>query len=368
MFPETKPLSVLLISPAPAAHGGVVEYIETLKAHLKNCRVITCAVGSTSVRTESIVRVAARLLYTPLRIALLVSRGPVDLVHINPSLVYKALVRDGLILLAMRLLCFRNVLVYFHGWQWPVAERIHRNSILRRLFVWLLNGTASVTVLAPEFKEFLITIGIKPELIICTRTMFDGALLRSMPSDQPTTRPFILYMSRFIRGKGVHELLDAFAGIAAEFPGIDLVMAGAGEEENALRVKAAAYGLQPRIFFPGYVTGPEKYTLLQQCTLFVLPSFCEGLPIALLEAMAAGKPLLTSKVGAIPHYIREPDNGIVLTTVSIDSIQTALRQLLSNPDYCHSTGEHNKAYAWQKFEASIVTQEMEALYLRIAAS
>jgi glycosyltransferase involved in cell wall biosynthesis len=106
---------------------------------------------------------------------------------------------------------------------------------------------------------------------------------------------------------------------------------------------------------------------LHESTLYALPTYLgEGMPVALLEAMGAGKPLLTAKAGAIQHIIREPENGIVLDSVSVDSVEAALRALLNDPAYCKETGKRNEAYAWQRFEAKHVTAEIEALYRRIA--
>ena len=87
--------------------------------------------------------------------------------------------------------------------------------------------------------------------------------------------------------------------------------------------------------FPGYVGGMEKAKLLHGSTVFALPTYSadEGMPIALLEAMGAGKPLLTAKAGAIQHIVSDPENGVILEEVSADTIEKGLRRLLSDPDY-----------------------------------
>ena len=159
------------------------------------------------------------------------------------------------------------------------------------------------------------------------------------------------------------------ARIAGEFPDVDLVMAGDGPENEGLKSRVAALGLQGRVAFPGYAQGAEKARLLHACTIFALPTWeGEGMPIALLEAMGAGKPLLTAKAGAIQYIVSDPENGVILDEVSEGSVEAGLRRLLSDHNYCNETGCRNKTYAWERFEAEKVTADIEALYHEIAQS
>lgn len=388
--------SILILSPDPGVPGGVSVFAEMLKARLPHDRVTALWVGSQYAQQESRFEIMRRLIRIPCQAAGLARRGAVDVVHINPSIdrSMKSILRDGMILLALRAVNFRRILVYIHGWDAAAAARIRRTPGLRLLFAWLLNQAAAIMVLAPEFKAMLEEAGVRSHKIIVTRTMFDGALLQppaapAAPRDclaEQDSRPswnragdavtgdsaprrFILFMSRFESAKGVYELLDGFAAIAAEFPDTDLVMAGDGDEFQELRARATRLGLVHRIIFTGYVTGPEKSALLHDCAVFVLPTyFPEGMPIALLEGMAAGKPLLTAKAGGIAHIVTEPQNGVVLDRVTHGAIADALRRLLTDPAWCAQAGQHNAAYAWSHFEAGIVSAEIAALYDRIANS
>jgi glycosyltransferase involved in cell wall biosynthesis len=365
-----KRLSILLISPDPSAPGGVSAVVEMLKSRLGHCQVTSLHVGGQHKYRENFFVRAKRLFTVPLTVFRLVGRMPVDVVHINPTLNYKSGVRDGLILLALRLRKFRRILVYFHGWENGVATCIRRMPGLRQVTAWLLSGADRILVLAPEFKSSLEQIGINKNNIFLTRTMFDGTSLKiTKETHGENPRRTILFMSRLEREKGVHELLSAFARLAAEFPDVDLVMAGDGTRAAYLHAAAATYGLGARICFTGWVRGAEKYRLLSGCSIFVLPAYMgspEGMPVALLEAMAAGKPLLATKAGGIAHIIREPENGIVLGTVTTDSLEVALRRLLCDPAYCVRAGKRNADYVWSRFEATQVTAEIEAFYNDIA--
>jgi glycosyltransferase involved in cell wall biosynthesis len=363
-----RPVCVLVISPNPKVHGGVSTFVELMKEHLKNCRVTSFWVGSISGEKESASEVILRFFTSPFRVACIVARGKFDVVHINPTFNAKSLPRDGFILLLLRLMNYRNVLVYFHGWQRSVENRVKRAPPLRMLTAWLLNGAARVTVLGPHFKKGLEEMGVDSHRIICTRTMFDGAMLKKADSVASADRRTILFMSRFDREKGVYELLDAFARLAAEFPDMDLIIAGDGEEMAGMKARAAQHGLSGRVSFPGYVTGDEKWRMLKACAIYALPTYMrtEAMPVALLEAMGAGKPVLAGPAGSIGTIISDPENGVYLPVVSTDTVEAGLRRLLSNPQLCQDIHRHNISYAWKNFEAAAVTAGIEAMYREIA--
>ena len=180
---------VLIVSPHPTVHGGVSTFAELLKERLTRFKAASFWVGGVQGRRESGIAVAAHVLGAPFRLYRMVRREPFAVVHLNPSLNFKSAVRDGLLLLALRAARYRRVLVYFHGWEPLVADRIRRNPILRRVCVGLLNGTGRIMVLAPAFKESLVRMGVRNELITSTRTMFDGRLLATadagdVPADE----------------------------------------------------------------------------------------------------------------------------------------------------------------------------------------
>lgn len=370
MGESQKKLSVLMLSPDPRVLGGVTTFAATVQQYLAGYEFTPLSNGSLEHNPESAFATLKRLLVTPLRLFRMVRAKHYDVVHINPSLTFKSTVRDCLLLLALRLAGYRRILFYIHGWDSNVAERLQREWLIRRPFAWLLNGTARITVLSPDFKDSLVRMGVKADKITLTKTMFDGKSIVKMdiPPSACGGRRNILFMSRFVVGKGVYQLLDAFASIAKDFPDLDLIMAGDGAEAASLKRKTAEYGLGERVIFTGYVGGEEKARLLNACDIYALPSkgTGEGMPIALLEAMAVGKPLLASDSGGVKYIISEPENGILLYDVTAESIEAGLRKMLADPKFCEECGKRNEAYAWKNFEAKQVTNEIGQVYQAIA--
>ncbi|MGA3091797.1 MAG: glycosyltransferase [Terriglobales bacterium] len=177
---DQKRLSVLIISPDPRTRGGVSEFIKMMVPHLQSTDVTHFAVGSTEgIEPENSLKTVWRLMTAPFRVASLVRHKHFDVVHINPSLEPKPLLRDGMILVALRAIKFRRVFVYFHGWRVTSEACIRAIPPLRWVFTWVLNGTASIMVLAPEFEDALVGMGVRADKIVVTSTMFDGAYLEN---------------------------------------------------------------------------------------------------------------------------------------------------------------------------------------------
>jgi glycosyltransferase involved in cell wall biosynthesis len=161
--------------------------------------------------------------------------------------------------------------------------------------------------------------------------------------------------------------LEAYRQIADRFPDVDLVMAGDGEELDRIKVLVGEFCLTDRVTFPGYLRGREKAQALLDAEVFVLPTYSEGLPVAMLEAMAAGTALIVSNVGGIGEAVRSPENGVVLDEISVPAIAAALERMLADPDYVVEVSERNKSIAWERYESRIVIDKIEGVYHDVAA-
>lgn len=139
------------------------------------------------------------------------------------------------------------------------------------------------------------------------------------------TTPYIFFLGRLHRRKGVSFLIEAFRKIANELPGVQLVIAGEGIEAVALKAQAEQSGLSSRIHFVGFVGGAEKLWLLQNAACVAVPTISwEGLPLVALEAMAAGRCVVTTEVGGIIGLIESGVNGLMVPPSNDSALATAL--------------------------------------------
>ena len=163
-------------------------------------------------------------------------------------------------------------------------------------------------------------------------------------------------------------MLEAYSRIERRYPDIELVMAGEGEEEAGMKRAAAELGIAERVHFPGYLRGLEKARAFLDARIYVLATYYgEGLPVALLEALAAGDVVISSRVAAIPEVVDDPDNGTLLDEITVDGVEAALERLLDDDAHCAAIRERNIAKAWALYEADLVTKRIAAVYARLTA-
>ncbi len=158
----------------------------------------------------------------------------------------------------------------------------------------------------------------------------------------------ILCAARLETHKGVDLLLAAFAIVAPTHPDAHLTIAGSGSEASALKRQARELGIAARVTFTGTLSPDDMASALARADIVVLPSRTEGLPLALLEAMAAAKPVIASMVGGIPEVIEPGANGMLVKSEDAQGLARAITALLDDPVLRQQLG----AAARRSFEAS----------------
>lgn len=357
-------LRVLITAKGLDASGGVVNYVASLMSQFPE----TVQCEHLQVGREPHVRRVARDLLFPLLDNLSLFRRVRELqphcVHVNPSFNLKAMLRDGMLLTTLRAMGQRRVVVFFHGWDDDFAAKVLRSPWRRRLFRWVFGWPPVIFVLASGFRDTLLELGLDPKQVRVTTTMFDGDIFAGTTRSRGTDDEVrLVFMSRFVAAKGIHEVVNAVSALAHDYPGLRLLLLGDGPERASLEAKVASLGLGDRVEFAGYVRGKEKARALMDGDIFVFPTYYgEGCPVVLLEAMAAGLPVITHGVGGIPDIFTDPRNGILLQHVDDASVAEALRELLDAPQRMATIGVHNREDAWTHYEAAIVSRRMLETY------
>lgn len=177
----------------------------------------------------------------------------------------------------------------------------------------------------------------------------------------PERGPVIGLAARLAEQKGIIDLLEAMPILLGQFPDLNLLIAGEGELEDSLRESAAELGVLERTHFLGPRRDvPELYAVMD---LFMLPSYWEGLPMALLEAMAAGLPTVGCDVGGVATAVRDGVNGLLVKPGRPKDLAAATARLLADPDLLTSYGQAAAKIFQETFSAEPMTRAYEALYL-----
>ena len=153
-------------------------------------------------------------------------------------------------------------------------------------------------------------------------------------------------VARLDRLKGVLDLLEAFACLAARFPQLDLVLAGEGDVSGLMRQRVRELGLQERVRFLGHYSG-DIATLLASFDIYAFPSLWEGFPYSILEAMRAGSPIVATRVGGIPEAIRDRSEGLLVAPAEPVAMAAAIAELAQDSALRQALG-HNARLAFDR--------------------
>lgn len=134
----------------------------------------------------------------------------------------------------------------------------------------------------------------------------------------------ILFVGRLAAEKGILVLLESFAGLLARMPHAQLRLAGDGEDRKILEARVAELGLAERVIFLGYCSQETVRAELESADLFVLPSFAEGVPVSLMEAMAIGVPVVSTYVGGIVELVIPDETGLLVPAGSVPRLAKAI--------------------------------------------
>lgn len=296
-------------------------------------------------------------------LAIKVIKKKYNLIHINPSIRIFSLFRDGLFIVTLRCIGFKNIIIFFHGWNSKIIKLINKHLILRRLFMKIFANAKAIIVLALSFKQELVDTGISTSKIHVLTTMFRKDIFKNIMPANFKNHHYLLFLSRIVKEKGIYELVDAFESLRCDYNDLKLIFAGDGPDLKALTEYVYKKNLRNSVFFPGYVRDSAKAKVLLESDIYILPSYNEGCPVSLLEAMAGGLAVVTTPVGGIFDIIEDNVNGILLDYCPTASqIYIALKRLIEDRNYCRTIQINNLNKAWDLYEAKIVTGKIENIY------
>jgi len=162
--------------------------------------------------------------------------------------------------------------------------------------------------------------------------------------------------------KGPMYLLKAMAEVWKRYPRTILVYVGRGDLEGELRREASRMGASEKVWFLGW--RDDIHEILPVLDIFVLPSLNEGMGRALVEAMAAGKPIVASKVGGVPDLVIQGENGLLVQAADVNALAGGIESLLANPKKRKEMGEKGKKMAI-KYGSDSMVQKIDQLYLEL---
>jgi glycosyltransferase involved in cell wall biosynthesis len=173
----------------------------------------------------------------------------------------------------------------------------------------------------------------------------------------------ITCVARLHPQKGHADLLEAIARIVATAPALTLQLAGAGPLHADLESRVRRLGLEAQVTFLGLVTRDRLSAVLAATDVVVLPSYWEGLPVSLIEALSAGVPIVASDAGGNPELVRHRENGLIFPAGNVEALAAALLELACRPELRRAMGAASRRqFAAGAFAVETVTRQLLAVY------
>ena len=174
--------------------------------------------------------------------------------------------------------------------------------------------------------------------------------------------PMLLFVGRMITQKGLPYLIDAMPLVLKEHPRTKLFLVGRGNALKGLKAKVAAMGLEKSVIFSGYLSEEQLKEAYGTCDLFVLPSVWEVLPIAVLEAMSAAKPVVCTDAGGDREMVRDGVNGYVVPMRDSRALAEKVNLVLSDADMRGRMGAASRRIAEEEFDWKLIAAQTKLVY------
>jgi glycosyltransferase involved in cell wall biosynthesis len=174
-------------------------------------------------------------------------------------------------------------------------------------------------------------------------------------------------VGRLYHRKGLEILLHAIPPVLKEFNNVKFVISGKGfkQKEESLRNLAKELNIEDHVKFLGYVPDEKLPRLYSTSDIFVLPAIYENFPFAILEAQSTGLPVISTRVGGIPEFLVDNENGFVINPGDSTQLTQKVLTLLQNPKLAKEMGDCGRKRIEEKFDWRIITGQVIDLYYKL---
>lgn len=225
---------------------------------------------------------------------------------------------------------------------------------------WIFKNATSIICLTRSDAHEVARFGCPQEKIRIIPNAVDTELFRPRPDQEEDG--MILWAGRFVREKGLEYLIEAAKEITARHHEVKLILAGDGPQRPKIMSLAHEFGLNESIIFTGALPKEQIAELLGKASIFVLPSLKEGLPKALLEAMAAGKAVVASDIPGVDEIIENHRNGLLVPPKNSERMAEAIAKLLIDGGLRERIGSEARRLVLKRYGWDGILDRIESAY------
>lgn len=289
-----------------------------------------------------------------LRLVWMLIVGKVALVHVH-SASRGSFWRKSLVCLFARLFGVPYVF-QIHSGEFPTFYAQECGALARWWVHQTLAHAATVVCLTEYWREQIAAFAPGGNLVVIGNPVDTHPLAPARDTVHE-----VLFLGRLREKKGVFDLIRAISLL--DMPSLKFVLAG-DEDAQAVQAMARELGVIDQVSLPGWIDGKEKQAQLEAADMFVLPSYFEGLPVGVLEAMANGVPIVTTSVGGIPDVVVDREHALLVPPGDPAKLAAAIRELINDRELRLRLRDNAYQRARNVFSIPVVVEKYLALYLK----
>ncbi len=348
-------MKVLVVGPSPiASRGGMATVIEEIEKDKKLSEEFEIDIFESYIDGGK-VKVLLFSIYAFLKFYFF--KRNYDIYHIHAAS-YGSTFRKGFYVRAAKK-WGKKVILHIHGAEYMV---FYEKSKKKNQIISILNSADMVIALSKDWKKkfekvFGITNCVVLENGINTDRLKEAAI---EPKENPHT---LVMLGRLGERKGTYDLMSSIEMAKQIIPDIKCYLAGDGEIERCKAI-VVKKNLQKNIEIVGWADFNKKVSLLKKASVLVLPSYNEGLPMAILEGMACGKVIISTTVGAIPEVVTD-NNGILVEPGDVAALTSAIIKCCTETDFAQEVFKNNIEKIRSKFSMIYMHGKLAEYYYKV---
>lgn len=349
---------VLIVGPDPRGQGGIasVAAIHLAEGLVDRFEVRYIASHAGQTRWAKSIRAVAAFF----ELLGCLWGGDVALVHVH-SASDASFVRKSIYLALARAFGVRTIF-HLHGGTFHRFVEGLGHGWRRRWVCRTLRRSDRVVVLSSGWATTIARIEPAARLVVLENPVRTDGVGTGAPEEPGR----VVFLGRADRNKGIEILLEALASLRAQHPQVRLAVGGDGDLA-ALGRRVESMGMSEAVEILGWLGAGRRDEELDRAQVFALPSFDEGLPMAMLEAMAHGKAVVVTPVGGIPDVIVDGVNGLLVPPADAVALARAIERVVSEPPLGRRLGEAARLTVAQRHSAQEIVARLSSLYQELGA-
>ena len=310
-------MKILMIGAGRDVQGGVATVVNQYYEGGLDCQVDLRYLASMKDGTR--IKKLAVAIIAYLKFCALIRRF--DIVHVHMSSRASFYRKSRFIMKAKKE--HKKIIIHMHGSEFDVFYDRECNDNQKEYVKYIFGMADAVIALSEHWREYLSKITDRSRIVVIYNALTLPKFERRDYSDKN-----ILFLGQLGKRKGVYDLLEAIPLIIRENPEAHFYFGGDGEIDKCRQI-CKERNLEKYVTFCGWITGEQKEGYLKKCSTFILPSYHEGMPMSLLEAMSYGDVVISTNVGGIPRVIDNKVNGYIVTPGAVAEIAKCVLEALT---------------------------------------